>query len=196
VTPTNRSGGASVFNSVSFWTKQTASCAFQCSKRPKCVFRGWSPGSHFGYEKAEKSPGCKRGFRREIHLIFQRLKLNRECLSSIPPRAATHSGVRSGSRRDARMGRKSRLFAHSLSSLDSRFAGHEAEIAKSLRPFRRIFPFWGDFRRRRVRSGLPPDRGSPFRTNTSNKSFRVNVAGFDSLHPIQLSDRSDQRFLF
>src|SRR6267142_2377860 len=55
------------------------------------------------------------------------------------------------------MGRKSRLFAHSLSSLDSRFAGHETEIAKSLRPFPRIFPFWGDYRRRRVRSGLPPD---------------------------------------
>ena len=91
---------------------------------------------------------------------------------SIPPAPATHSGVRPGSRRDARMGRKSRLFAHSLSSPDSRFAGHEAEIAKSLRPFPRIFPFWGDFRWRRVRSGLPPEDGSPTsRTDkASNKS--------------------------
>ena len=36
---------------------------------------------------------------------------------SIPPAPATHSGIKPGSRRDARMGRKSRLFAHSLSSL-------------------------------------------------------------------------------
>ena len=93
--------------------------------------------------------------------------------SSIPPAPATHSGVRPGSRRDARMGRKSRLFAHSLSSLDSRFAGREAGIAKSLRSFPRIFPFWGDFRWRRVRSGLPPEDGSPTsRTDkASNKSF-------------------------
>jgi len=60
------------------------------------------------------------------------------------------------------MGRKSRLFAHSLWSPDSRFTELEAEIAESLRPFPRIFPFWGDYRRRRVRSGLPPDPGTRF----------------------------------
>src|SRR5258705_13635007 len=54
------------------------------------------------------------------------------------------------------MGRKSRLFAHSLSSLDSRFAEVETEIAESLRPSPQIFPFWGDYGRRRVRSRLPP----------------------------------------
>jgi len=41
-----------------------------------------------------------------------------------------------------------------------RFAELEAEIAENLRPFSRIFPFWGDYRRRRVRSGLPPEDGS------------------------------------
>jgi hypothetical protein len=57
------------------------------------------------------------------------------------------------------MGRKSRLFAHSISSLDSRFAELGVEIGESLRPCPRIFPFWGDYRRRRVRSGLPPEVG-------------------------------------
>ena len=36
-----------------------------------------------------------------------------------------------GFQRELRMGRKSRLFMHSLSSLDSRFATQEVEIAKS-----------------------------------------------------------------
>jgi hypothetical protein len=51
---------------------------------------------------------------------------------------------------------------------------------------------FGDFRRRRVRSGLPPDRGSPFRTNTSNKSFRVNVGWvrFSSPDPTFGQERS------
>ena len=61
------------------------------------------------------------------------------------------------SQEDARMGRKSRLFAHSISSPDSRLADLEAEIAESLRPCPQIFPFWGDYRRRLVRSRLPPD---------------------------------------
>ena len=60
------------------------------------------------------------------------------------------------------MGRKSRLFAHSLWSPDSRFAELEGEMAESLRPFTQIFPFCGDYRRRRVRSGLPPDLGTRF----------------------------------
>jgi hypothetical protein len=42
------------------------------------------------------------------------------------------------------MGRKSRLFAHLFSSLDSRFAEVEAELAESLRPSPQIFPFWRD----------------------------------------------------
>jgi hypothetical protein len=58
------------------------------------------------------------------------------------------------------MGRKSRLFVHSLASLGSGFAELEAQIAESLRSFPQIFPFWGDYRRRRVRSGLPPEAGS------------------------------------
>jgi hypothetical protein len=44
------------------------------------------------------------------------------------------------------MGRKSRLFAHSISSPDSRFAELEVEIAESLRSCPRIFPFCGDYR--------------------------------------------------
>jgi hypothetical protein len=39
------------------------------------------------------------------------------------------------------MGRKSRLFAHSRSSPDSRFGELEGQIAKSLRPCPRISPF-------------------------------------------------------
>ena len=58
------------------------------------------------------------------------------------------------------MARKSLLFAHSLWSPDSHFAGLEAEIAESLRQFPQMFPFWGDDPRRRVRSGLPPDHGT------------------------------------
>jgi hypothetical protein len=60
VTPTNRSDGASVFNSVSFWTKQTASCAIQCSKNgSNSFFTDSLQASHFNCEKAEKSPGMK-----------------------------------------------------------------------------------------------------------------------------------------
>jgi hypothetical protein len=55
------------------------------------------------------------------------------------------------------MGRKSPLFAHLNLSPDPRIAELKEEIGKSLRPNPRIFPFCGDYRRRRVRSGLPPD---------------------------------------
>jgi hypothetical protein len=60
------------------------------------------------------------------------------------------------------MGRKSRLFAYSISSPDSQFADLEVEIAESLRPCPRIFPFCGDYWRRLVRSRLPPDGGTQF----------------------------------
>ena len=80
---------------------------------------------------------------------------------SNPPAPASQSCVRPGFPRDARMGRKSGLFAHSLSSPDSCFADLEAEVAKSLRPSPQIFPFCGDYRRRLVRSRLPPEGGSP-----------------------------------
>jgi len=75
---------------------------------------------------------------------------------------AIHSGVWPGFPRDAEIGRKSRLFAHSLPSLGSRFADPEEEIAESLRPCPQIFPFWGDYRRRLVGSRLPPDHGTLF----------------------------------
>jgi hypothetical protein len=65
------------------------------------------------------------------------------------------------------MGRKSRLFAYSISSPDTRFARQEVEIAESLRPCPRIFPFCGDSRRRLVRSRLPPEPDSP----KANPSF-------------------------
>ncbi len=41
---------------------------------------------------------------------------------SIPPAPASHSGIRPGFPRDARMGRKSGLFAHSILSPDSQLA--------------------------------------------------------------------------
>jgi hypothetical protein len=90
----------------------------------------------------------KGGFRGEIPYRFQRPKYNRECESSIPPKPATHSGVRPGSARNARMGRKSPLFAHSLLSPDSQLANPGAPIAESLQPRPRKFPFCGDYRRR------------------------------------------------
>jgi hypothetical protein len=51
---------------------------------------------------------------------------------------------------NARMGRKSRLFAHSISSLDAQFADFEVEIAQKSPALSRIFPFRGDYRRRLV----------------------------------------------
>jgi hypothetical protein len=74
------------------------------------------------------------------------------------------------------MGRKSRLSAHSISSPYSRFAELEMEIAESLRPCPRIFPFCGDYQRRLVRSRLPPDELSRFRTLIR---FRANAYQFD-----------------
>lgn len=67
------------------------------------------------------------------------------------------------------MRRKSRLFAHSLWSPDSRFAELEAGIVESLRAFPRIFPFRGDYRRRRVRSGLPPTMAAVARNSNERK---------------------------
>jgi hypothetical protein len=65
------------------------------------------------------------------------------------------------------MGRKSRLFAYSISSPGSRVAVLGVEIAESLQPCPRIFPFCGDYRRRQVRSRLPPNlikRSNPARS--------------------------------
>jgi len=47
-------------------------------------------------------------------------------------------------------------FAHSRASLNLRLVKFEGEIAESLRPRPRIFPFCEDYRRRLVRSRLPP----------------------------------------
>jgi hypothetical protein len=96
----------------------------------------------------------------EILSTFQWVFCNWECGGSNPPASARQSSVLPGFPRDAGMRRKSRLFAHWLRSPDSRFAEEETEIPESLRPFPRIFPFCGDYRRRRVRSGLPPEDGS------------------------------------
>jgi hypothetical protein len=48
------------------------------------------------------------------------------------------------------MRRKSRLFAHSFYSPDSRFAELEAEIAERLRPSPQKFPFFADHRLRLI----------------------------------------------
>ncbi len=61
---------------------------------------------------------------------------------------ASHSGVRPDFPRDARMGRKSRLFAHSVLSPASQLANPGPAIAESLQPRPRKFPFWRDDRRR------------------------------------------------
>src|SRR4051794_40632310 len=82
---------------------------------------------------------------------------NSPSLGSNPPAPARQSGVQSGSPGDAEMGRKSRLFAYSISSPNSEFADLEVKIAESLRPCPRKFPFCGDYRQRPVRSRLPPE---------------------------------------
>ena len=92
---------------------------------------------------------------------------------SIPPAPATHSGVRQSSRIDARIGPKSGLFARSPSSLNSRFGEPEGEFAESLRPYPQIFPFCGDYRRRPVRSSLPPDLGTQCWPNLRIPATRV-----------------------
>ena len=74
---------------------------------------------------------------------------------------ARQSCVQPGSRIDARIGRKSWLFANSPLSPDSRSCEVEGEITESLRPNPQKFPFCGDYRRRLVRSALPPEGGSP-----------------------------------
>jgi hypothetical protein len=68
---------------------------------------------------------------------------------SIPPAPASHSGIRPGSPRSARMGRKRGLFACSISSPESQIGNRRAPIGESLRPNPRIFPFCRDCRRRR-----------------------------------------------
>ena len=72
------------------------------------------------------------------------------------------------------MRRKSRLFAHSLWSPDSRLAELEAEIGENLRQFPQIFPFWGDYRRRRVRAGLPPEARSLLALPSQNTAEYVS----------------------
>ena len=61
---------------------------------------------------------------------------------------ARQCGVGPSSPRNARMGRKSRLLAHLISSPDSQFADLGAQTAESLQPCPQTFPFCGDYRRR------------------------------------------------
>jgi hypothetical protein len=76
----------------------------------------------------------------------------------IPPAPASHFRFWRGFPRDAGMGRKLGVFAHSILSLDQWFADLEAEIGKSLRPSLRIFPFCRGYRQRPGSiTPLPPD---------------------------------------
>src|SRR5882757_1170334 len=77
----------------------------------------------------------------KLRLYGPETKFEQECVSSIPPSPAGQSGVKPGLPRNARQGRKCRLFAHSISSPDTQFAGLEVETAESLRPCLEIFPF-------------------------------------------------------
>jgi hypothetical protein len=90
------------------------------------------------------------------------------------------------------MGRKSRPFAHLHSSLDARFAELEVEIGESLRPRARIFPFCGDYRRRQVRSRLPPEGGIRFcalirfRANTYQPERKISVWSVTGLRFVRM----------
>jgi hypothetical protein len=61
---------------------------------------------------------------------------------------ARHSCDPSDSPKDAKMGRKSRVFSDPITSLDSHFSDRGLEIAESLWPPPRIFPFCRDYRQR------------------------------------------------
>lgn len=100
-----------------------------------------SPAPKFGAEWAKSLRGSKSGAWAEILMIFQWSFLNRECGSSIPAWSATHSSVLPGFPRDRRMGRKSRLFTHSLWSPDSRSAALEGNSPKVSGRFRRYSRF-------------------------------------------------------
>jgi len=76
------------------------------------------------------------------------------------------------------MGRKSRLFAYSISFPNSDFADLEVEIAESLRLCLRKFPFCGDYRQRLVRSRLPPDRPKDLRRD--RRRFAPLLAATDA----------------
>jgi hypothetical protein len=101
---------------------------------------------------------------------------------------ASHSRVRPGFLRDARMARKSWLFAHSVSSPDSWCAKVEVQTAESLRPFPQISPFCGDYRRRLVRSALPPER--PIRTTVKFRKLRYYGAAISTEQDSRSSARS------
>jgi len=82
------------------------------------------------------------------HLAYRQWILIPPFGGSIPPAPATQSYVWPGIPKDARMGRKSRLFPHSVLSPGSQLANLGAPNAESLRLRPRIFPFCGDCRRR------------------------------------------------
>jgi hypothetical protein len=76
----------------------------------------------------------------------------------LPPRPGS-AAFGQASEHTREWGGKTRLFAHRL--LPTPNLGEvEGEIDESLRPNPQIFQFCGDYRRRRVRSPLPPDHGS------------------------------------
>jgi hypothetical protein len=77
---------------------------------------------------------------------LQGIGLETGAISTASP--ATQSFIRTKFATCASQARKSRLFAHSLLSLHSGCTKSVGEIAKSLRPRPRIFPFCGDYRRR------------------------------------------------
>lgn len=62
----------------------------------------------------------------------------------VSPKWRRVSELPKGSRRDARTGRKSGLFAPQTLSPDPRFADLQEEIGKSLRLFPQLFPSCGD----------------------------------------------------
>jgi hypothetical protein len=90
---------------------------------------------------------------------------------------ARHSRDRPALRNEAKMGRKSRHFAHSLPSPDSRLAEIEAEIPESLWPYPQIFAFCGDCRRRlgAIATAARPDHEFESSSLRHHKSARRTV---------------------
>ncbi len=127
---------------------------------PNAFFTGGLQAATSVARRPESLWACKWGFRGEILLIIQRPKLNRECLSSIPPKAATQSCYSPRFTTCAPEARKSGLFRAFVLVSKLRFLLLGAEVAESLRPIPEKFPFCGDYWRRPVRSRLPPDHGT------------------------------------
>ena len=146
--------------SISIGAKRTASCAFQCSKkRLQFVFPD-SLQAPTWIVRRPKSLRHETTFSRRNSLDISKAETQSGMSEFDPSQGSQPVRVRPGFPRNARMGRKSRLFAHSTFVSDSRFADLEDGNRRKSPASSAKFPFCGDYRRRPVRSRLPAGAAS------------------------------------